>query len=104
MKNLISTFIVSLLLLGCDVSSDMRDFFGKQEKAAKYTKDKYGLTSQLGFNLSNGQLTQATLVLNTSDVANKSVLELEKIAADVVGHTFETKPLAVYIQLYSEPK
>jgi len=80
----------------------MSGMFEKQELAQSIVKEKYGLDSQLGFNINNGQLTQVTLILNANSVKDKTVDELEEMTKVVVSEVFKSKPLFIYIQLQSD--
>ena len=96
------TLIISIFLLllsACDSINDMRN---KQQQAQSIVKEKYGLESQLGFNIHNGRLTQATLVINSNDIKDKTVSELEEMANDVVSDVFENTPKVIFIQIQSD--
>lgn len=103
MKKLIVGVFALFIMTGCNAVDDMRGMFEKQEIAQKIIKDKYGWNSQLGFNMSNGVLTQVTLMLNANEVRNESVARLEKIAKDVAATTFKSQPNAIFIQIASLP-
>ena len=103
MKKLFVGIFILLAVTGCDAVDDMKGMFEKQESAQTIIKEKYGWDSQLGFNMSNGVLTQVTLVLNANDVRNETVSKLEKIAKDVIAMTFKSTPKAIYIQIASLP-
>jgi len=45
------TLMVSLLLVGCNAVSDMKGMFEKQELVQKAIKEKYGLHSEVGWNI-----------------------------------------------------
>lgn len=77
--------------------------FEKYELAREYVKTKYGLESQLGFNIKNGVLTDVTLVFNAKDVKSKTVSELEAIAQDTTKEIFKSTPQALVIQLVTNP-
>lgn len=99
MKRILVFFALSMVLLGCDAASDMKEIFNKQEAAQNYVKEKYGWQSQLGFNIHNGVLSQVTLILRAEDVRNESVSHLEEIAREVVSASFKSTPKVVYIQI-----
>jgi len=93
--------MLSLSLIGCDSINDMTGMFEKQELAQSIMKDRYGLDSQLGFNINNGQLTQVTLVLDANDIREKTVTELEEMTMNVVSEVFKSEPHVIYIQIAS---
>lgn len=88
-----------LLLTACDAVDDMKGMFEKQNQAQEYVKKTYGWDSQLGFNISNGTLTQATLIVNASQVGQLTVDELNGAAVDTIAHVFKSEPKAIYIQI-----
>ena len=89
------------MLLACDAIDDMKGMFEKQEIIQSAIKEKYGLQSQVGFNMHNGILTQVTIIFDANEVRDEKVSKLEAIAKDVISTSFKSKPKAIYIQISS---
>ena len=68
-----------------DLVDDMKQLLDKQVLAQKEIKNSYGWDSQLGFNYSNGVLTDVTVVFSAEDVRNEPVGRLEDITVEVVS-------------------
>lgn len=98
---LITTLIltVSLLLVGCNVVSDMTGMLEKQELVQKAIKEKYGLQSQVGWNINNGVLTQVTVAFDAEEVRDKKVSELEAAAKEAVASSFKSTPRMLNVQV-----
>ena len=94
----------SLLFLGCNAVSDMKDMFGKQGLVQETIKEKYGLQSQVGWNMHNGVLTHVTIVFSADEVRDKRVSELEVIAQEAVSGAFESTPQVLKVQIVCKPK
>jgi len=92
-------FLVSLLLIGCNTVSDMKGMFEKQELVQKAIKEKYGLQSQVGWNINNGVLTQVTVAFDAEEVRDKKVSELEAAAKDAVASSFKSTPRVLNVQV-----
>lgn len=90
---------ISLLLVGCNAVSDMTGMFEKQELVQKAIKEKYGLQSQIGWNIHNGVLTQVTVVFDAEEVRDKKVSELEAAAKDAVASSFKSTPRMLNVQV-----
>jgi uncharacterized protein YceK len=90
---------VSILLGGCNAVSDMKGAFEKQESVQKVIKEKYGLQSQIGWNMNNGVLTQVTVIFDAREVRDKKVSELEAVAQDAVTSSFKSSPQTINIQI-----
>ncbi len=99
------TLLISVfLLVGCNAVSDMKDMFERQELVQKAIKEKYGLQSQVGWNMHNGRLTQVTISFNAEQVRDKKVSELETAARDAVETSFKSKPQVLNVQIACKPK
>jgi hypothetical protein len=98
---LITTLIlsVSFLLVGCNAVSDMKGMFEKQELVQKAIKEKYGLESQVGWNINNGVLTQVTVAFDAEEVRDKKVSELEAAAKEAVASSFKSTPRMLNVQV-----
>lgn len=94
--------LISFLIASCDAVDDMKGMFEKQSLAHDYIKEHYGWESQLGFNMINGALVQVTLVLNASEIRDKTVPELEAVVKEVAAEVFKSKPQALYIQILAD--
>ena len=93
------TLSVSLLLVGCNAVSDMTGMFEKQELVQKAIKEKYGLQSQVGWNINNGVLTQVTVAFDAEEVRDKKVSELEAAAKEAVALSFKSTPRMLNVQV-----
>ena len=93
------TLMVSLLLVGCNAVSDMKGMFEKQELVQKAIKEKYGLQSQVGWNINNGVLTQVTVAFDAEEVRDKKVSELEAAAKEAVASSFKSTPRMLNVQV-----
>ena len=103
MKKILIAFFVLVLFTGCNAVDDMKDMFNKQEKAQQLIKKNYGWNSQLGFNMSNGILTQVSVVLSADQVRDQSVANLEDAARQVISEVFKSNPKIIYIQIATSP-
>ena len=103
MRNLILLPMLLFILLACDAIDDMKGMFEKQEIVQSAIKEKYGLQSQVGFNINNGILTQVTIIFDANEVRDEKVSKLETIARDVIAASFKSTPRAIYIQISSVP-
>ena len=65
----------------------------------KAIKEKYGLQSQVGWNMHNGVLTQVTVSFDAEKVRDKKVSELEAAAKDAVVSSFKSKPKVLNVQI-----
>lgn len=101
MKSLILVFFMSVLLLGCDSITEMLE---EQQAAQSYIKDNFGWDSQVGFSYSNGTLTQVTLVLDSDDIGDQLVSEIEVIARKMVSKSFEKDAEIINIQISIVPR
>jgi hypothetical protein len=90
---------VSLLLIGCNAVSEMKGMFEKQELVQKAIKEKYGLQSQVGWNMHNGVFTQVTVIFDAEQVRDKKISELEAAAKDAVVSSFKSKPQVLNVQI-----
>ncbi len=77
----------------------MTGMFEKQELVQKAIKEKYGLQSQVGWNINNGVLTQVTVAFDAEEVRDKKVSELEGAAKDAVASSFKSTPRVLNIQV-----
>ena len=96
MRLFILIFFMSVSLLGCDSISEM---FEERDAAQAYIKEKYGWDSSVGFNYTNGALTQVTLMLGSDDVGSKLISDIELIAKEMVSEVFEKEAEAIIIQV-----
>jgi len=85
------------VLSACSLVDDFNQVLEHQKQVQAIVKERYGLESQFGFNVSNGELVQVTLNLNVADVRDKTVSELEQVVAEIVPEVFEQKPQQVLI-------
>ncbi len=100
MRNLAPVILaVSLLLAGCSAVSDMKGMFEKQGLVQKTIKEKYGLQTQVGWNMNNGVLTQVSVVFDEGEVREKKVSELEAVAKDAIESSFKSRPRTINIQI-----
>jgi len=106
MRSISAALILSLSLLsiGCDAVSDMKGMFEKQELVQKAIKEKYGLKSQVGWNMNNGELTQVTVSFDAEEVRDKKVTELEAVAKDAVATSFKSTPRVLNVQVACKVK
>ena len=93
------TLMVSLLLVGCNAVSDMKGMFEKQELVQKAIKEKYGLQSEVGWNIHNGVLTQVTVAFDAEEVRDKKVSELEAAAKEAVASSFKSTPRMLNVEV-----
>ena len=101
MRPLIIIFVLVFALSGCDTISEMLE---EKQKAEAYIKDNFGWESQVGFNYTNGELVDVTLILNSKNIERKTVTELDKIAQQMVSNIFEKKAGTIYLQIVVQPK
>lgn len=102
---LLATILCSVFLLaGCNAVSDMTDMFEKQSLVQQAITEKYGLQSQVGWNMHNGKLTQVTVSFRAEQVRDKMVSELEAVARDAVETSFKSKPQVLNVQIACKHK
>jgi hypothetical protein len=100
MRSIIALMLsVSLLLIGCDAVSDLKGMFEKQGLIQKAMKEKYGLQSQVGWDINNGVLTQVTIAFDAEEVRDKKVSELEAAAKEAVALSFKNAPQVLNVQI-----
>ena len=103
MNRILFYLILIFLLSGCDAVQDLKGMFEKQELVQTFIKKKYGWESQVGFNISNGLLTQVTLILNADEVRNERVSSLEAMETVVMSNHLKCNPQTSYIQIVIVP-
>lgn len=104
MKFVPSLLAAVALLSGCGFVEDMKGGFEKAQLVAKAIKDKHGWDTQVGWNMSNGKLTQVTVVFQSSDVREQKVALLETAAAEAISKAFASRPEVIYVQIASQPR
>ena len=98
-KKILTLVLLAPLLIACDFAGDMKEMFEKQELVQKTIKSKYGIESQVAWNMSNGNLTQVTVIFNSADVQSKKVSDLEVMAQEAVTSAFKSKPQYLNVQI-----
>ena len=78
--------------------------FAKQGMVQEAIKEKYGLNSQVGWNMHNGVLTQVTVVFSADEVRDRRVSELVAVVQEAVSEAFESTPKALNVQIACKPK
>lgn len=63
-----------------------------QAKLQQSIKESDGWDSQVGWNIYNGVLTQVTIVVNASEIGDKTISSVEKVAKDAVAKIFKEPP------------
>lgn len=99
MRLLITLLLSASVLFGCNAVNDMTGMFEKQELVQKIIKEKYGLDSQVGWNMHNGKLVQVTIAFDAEQVREMTVSELEAAAKEAVTASFRAKPRVIYVQI-----
>lgn len=98
--------ILALLLLhlgGCDFAADVNNVFKVSDQVKKYLAEKYALSSELSFNLSNGRQVQVTLIFNGNEVEHMSLGELKAITREVVDQFYQSTPENLFISIKITP-
>ena len=103
MKYFAVLVLAMVTLSGCDSIEDMKGMLDKQEDAQTIVKDRYGLQSKIGFNITNGRLQNVTLMFGVEDVRGYDVATLDEISQTVVNEVFKSKPKSITIQISSFP-
>jgi len=103
MKIALSLLAAGLLLFGCGVVEDMKGMFEQAQLLSKMIKDKHGWDAQVGWNISNGKLTQVTVTFQSNEVREQKVATLENAVVEVIGKAFQSKPEVIYLQIASQP-
>jgi hypothetical protein len=103
MKRLLFMFLFVSVLVSCDAYEDMSGMFEKQAKVQEFIKQNNDLEAQVGFNINNRTLTQVTVYFQSSEVGDKSVSELEKIALEAVASSFKLTPETLNVVVQSVP-
>ncbi len=67
------------------------------ELVQKTIKEKYGLQSQVGWNINNG--VHVTVTFDAEEVRDKKVSELETAAKDAAVASFKGTPLVLNVQI-----
>jgi hypothetical protein len=102
MRRLLTTLILSLLIAGCDAVEDLKEMGQKQSIVQQAIKDSHGWDVQVGWHMSNGILTQVTVVLDADEIRDTKVAEIEKAAIDAISRAFKSKPQRVFLQISTD--
>lgn len=102
MKNLVLGIAFAVGLAGCDTVEDMRDILDTQEQMRGMIREDLGVLPLVGFNTRDGMLIDVSIALSASDVADRNVSELVRIARKAVRGSFEDEPHAIYIQIVTD--
>ena len=99
MRRVLTIILLSILIAGCDAVEDLKEMGQKQSIVADAIKDSHGWNVQVGWHMSNGILTQVTLVLSADEIRDVTVAEIEQAALDAVTKAFKSKPQVVFLQI-----
>ena len=99
MKTILAGLALAALLVGCDTVEGMRDMKDTQVELKGLISEEIGVEPLVGFNLDGGVLIDVSVGFSANDVQDRSVSELVRVIRSAVDASFETKPLAIYIQL-----
>ena len=102
MRKLLAILLLSTLIAGCDAMEDLKEMGQKQSIVANAIKDSHGWDVQVGWHMSNGILTQVTVVLSADEIRDVTVAEIEQAALDAVSKAFKSKPQVVFLQIATE--
>jgi len=99
MKKTLILLLAILLLSSCGFVDDMQDMLEKQQRLSDKIKRDFGWDANIGWNISNGTLTQVTISFSPDDIAQEKVGELKAKIDKLVAQSFEQKPQALIIQI-----
>jgi hypothetical protein len=103
MIKIIFVLLILLAVLSCNVGKNFKEMSDKQGKMQKSIKDNYGLSSQVGWNVTNGVLTQITITFNNEEVKEEPVSKLTSVARETIEQAFDEKPKVILIQIACNP-
>lgn len=103
MNKIILVVLILLAVVSCNVGKNFKEMSDKQEKIQKLIKDNYGLSTQVGWNVTNGVLTQITVTFNDEEVNEEPVSKLTSVARETIEQAFDEKPKIIFIQIACNP-
>jgi len=95
----ISTLIFLLSLTTCGVVEDLQEMTKKQEEVKQDFEQQAGLKANIGWNITNGRLTEINVIFSMDDVLNRTVSELEKASWPIIKKHFDEDPEIFYITI-----
>ncbi len=102
MRRTLTIILLSILMLGCDAVEDLKEMGQKQSIVQQAIKESHGWNVQVGWHMSNGILTQVTVVLDAEEIRNEKIADLEKAALDAISKAFKSKPQRVFLQISTQ--
>jgi len=94
------TMIILLVsLTACGVIEEMSD---KYEAVKQDFEQQMGVKAEIGWNITNGQLTDVTVIFSIDDVRDRTVSELEKISWPIIRKHFDQEPSAFFITITNQ--
>jgi hypothetical protein len=98
-KTIVAGLAMAVLLVACDTVEGMRGMKDAQSQIKGLIGDEIGVEPLVGFNMSGGEPVDVSVAFSASDVPDRSVSELVRATRSAVQSTFDTRPLAIYIQI-----
>lgn len=88
-------------MFGCDVVGDFNEMLNQQEKLQNAIKKEHGWEVQVGWSITNGTLTNVTVLVDTQSVGEQQVFYIENAIKSSVSNVFKEQPEVLIIQLIS---
>ena len=99
----VAMIILFVSLTGCGVIEDvMEDMKKKQEGIQRDFEQQTGLKVNIGWDITNGQLTEVNVIFYIDDVRDRSVSELEKVCWPIIRKHFDQEPSAFLITITNQ--
>ena len=97
----VTTLLLLVLLMGCGFIEDMREMSKKMETVKQDFEQQTGLKPDIGWNITNGQLTDLNIVFSIDDVRDRTVSELEEASLPIIMKHFDQLPSVLNITIAS---
>ncbi len=82
----------AILLTACDAMDWAGEMMEKQNAIQAELQSRHGLSTQVGWHISNGILTTVDVRFSVSEVEGRAVSELRQIAVPVILKYFDQTP------------
>jgi len=101
MQKPILIFLLALLIMGCDLASDMQEMNKKQADLQQVFQDTHGWEAQIGWNIHNGVFTRLTVRLDAGEIGDRTVSHVVAAAKEAAAKVFQERPEVLVVQVVS---
>ena len=102
LRSLIVSAALLLLLVGCDMASQVKEGLDQSESAARAIEKQIGAKPEVGFNFNNGRLT--TVTVQFRGAPNVQLGEIERASRIAVKSAFGKEPSNLVVAFVYETK